>query len=180
MQKNFVCANLINIRKYFINNEIRAEKVRVIDETGHNLDIMNLDEALKLASERGLDLILIAQTANPPVTRIMDWGKFQYEEEKQARKEKQKVKGGEVKIIRFGLKISEHDLVIRAKKADEFLEEGHKVRVEIFLRGREKAHPEIARVKFDHFFTLITKPFKQEQEMQKKPQGFSALIIQSK
>lgn len=135
---------------------------------------MSLQEALKLAKEQGLDLIEIAPTAKPPVARIMDWGKFQYQLEKQARQTKQK--NQQTKTIRFGLKIGAHDLKIRAQVGDKFLKAGHKIRIELPLRGREKAHYELAQQKLKLFLSLIRESFQTEVEIKKQPKGLLTLI----
>lgn len=139
---------------------------------------MDLQKALQIAKEANLDLIEMAPTAQPPVTRIMDWGKFQYQQEKQARQVKQKRQ--ETKTIRFGLKIGEHDLKIRAQQVDKFFKNGHKVRIEIILRGREKSRKEIAQEKLNYFLTLIAQPFTVEQETKSQPKGLTMIISSPK
>ena len=129
-----------------------------------------------MAQERGLDLIEIAPTARPPVTRIMDFGKFKYEREKGEREHGKKQKEGEVKGVRLGFTTGRHDLSLRAGQAKKFLEEGNKVRVEMRLRGREKAHRDFALRKFNDFLSLIPVEFTLEMPPKKLPQGFIAVI----
>lgn len=117
--------------------------MRVIDEDGKQLGILSRNEALALAEEQELDLVEISPDADPPVAKIVDWGKFNYQRTKQQQKNKRAAKAFELKQIRFGLKISEHDLGIKLRKASEFLEEGHKVKLTLVYRGRELAHKEI-------------------------------------
>lgn len=132
------------IAKYTrLNNDIRAPELRVIDEEGKQLGIMSKREALQIAQERELDLVEISPDADPPVCRIVDWGKFNYQRTKQQQKNRKNAKALEMKQMRFGLKIGEHDLAIKTAKISKFLEAGHKVKVVLFYRGREQAHKEI-------------------------------------
>lgn len=117
--------------------------MRVIDEEGKQLGILSRNEALAIAKERELDLVEISPDAKPPVAKIVDWGKFNYQKTKQANKNKKAAKALEMKQMRFGLKIGDHDLDIKMGKVKKFLEAGHKVKITIFYRGRELAHKEI-------------------------------------
>ncbi len=117
--------------------------MRVIDEDGNQLGILTRSEALQLAAERELDLVEISPDANPPVAKIVDWGKFNYQRTKQLQKNKRNTKTLDLKQMRFGLKISEHDLGVKLRKVTDFLEIGHKVKITIFYRGRELAHKEL-------------------------------------
>lgn len=121
-----------------INTAIRAYEVRVIGASGENLGIKPIAEALAVAREAGLDLIEIAPTAKPPVVRIMDFGKYQYQVERDARKSKKKAHEIEIKGIRVRLGTGTHDMVLKAKRAEEFLRAGNRVQVQLTLRGREK------------------------------------------
>lgn len=125
--------------------------MRVIDENGDNLGEISREEALSLAREKELDLIEVAPDARPPVCKILDWGKFQYEQEKEQRKQKAKSKRVSLKEVRLTFKMAAHDLEIRAKQANGFLEEGQKVKVQLFLRGRERAHRQAAIDKINEF-----------------------------
>lgn len=129
-----------NIR---INGAIRANELRVIGASGEQLGIMSRAEALKIAEEAGLDLVEISPHANPPVAKVVDWGKYQYQKMKEAQKNRRSNKQGELKQMRFGMKIGQGDLDIKLRKVREFLAEGHKVRIQIFFRGRENAHREL-------------------------------------
>ena len=149
--------------------------VRVIDESGKNLGVMDTAEALRIAHERGLDLIEISPTARPPVTKIIDFGKFKYEEEKRERKSKSKQKEIELKNIRIGFTTGKHDLELRAKQIKKFLDGGNKVKIDMILRGREKSLRDFARRKFDEFITMIPDS-KFEMETKRTPQGFIAII----
>lgn len=158
-----------------INNQIQAKEVRVVDEEGRNLGVFSLSEALKLAQERDLDLIETAPNATPPVAKIMSYGKYRYEGEKAQRKQRAKERKDTVKTVQISVRAQLHDLAIQAKKSSEFLEEGHRVQVILRLRGREKAHPNIAYEKLQQFLKIIPIEIKVVQE-RKTPQGFQALI----
>ena len=147
----------------------------MIDEDGKNLGTMETAEALRLAQERGLDLIEIAPTANPPVCRIMDFGKFKYDREKGEREHGKKQKEVEVKGLRIGFTTGKHDLQLRAKQAQKFLAEGDKVRIDMRLRGREKAHGALALKKFNEFLEMIEE-HTLEMPPKRFPQGFIAII----
>jgi translation initiation factor IF-3 len=125
------------------NERIRVREIRVIDETGQQLGIMPPPQALTIARSKGLDLVEISPTAVPPVCRIMDYGKFQYQEAKRAREAKKHQKVIEVKEIKFRPKVDEHDYQFKKKHIERFLEDGDKVKATVFFRGREMAHPEI-------------------------------------
>ena len=120
-------------------------EIRVIDETGQQLGIMPPPQALAIARTKGLDLVEISPTAVPPVCRIMDFGKYQYQEQKRSREAKKHQKVIEVKEIKFRPKVDEHDYQFKKKHIERFLDDGDKVKATIFFRGREMAHPEIGR-----------------------------------
>lgn len=115
----------------------------MIDEEGKQLGVLSRREALDLAEERELDLVEISPDAKPPVAKIVDWGKYNYQRTKQQQKNRKAVKAVELKQMRFGLKIGEHDLTIKMGKVAKFLEAGHKVKITLVYRGREQAHKEI-------------------------------------
>jgi translation initiation factor IF-3 len=123
---------------YPVNERIREPKVRVIDEEGVHLDVMTTADAIALAKERDLDLVVVQPKAEPPIAKITDFGKYKYEKEKAAKEQKSKARSVEVKGIRLSCRIGEHDIRVRMDKAKEFLEKGDKVKVEIILRGRER------------------------------------------
>jgi translation initiation factor IF-3 len=145
--------------------------VQVVDETGKNLGVLDTYKAIEIAQERGLDLVEIAPTVKPPVCKITDYGKYKYQQAKKEQQQKAKQKTIEVKGIRIGLSTSSHDLEYKAKQAGEFLGEGNKVRIEIRLRGREKAHQDLAREKLNDFLKLITTAYKIEEEPKRNPMG---------
>ena len=131
--------------------------MRVLSETGENLGVLPKEEALKVAIEKGLDLIEISPNANPPVTRIMSFDKFRYEQEKKRKQERAqaKNKGDEVKQIQISVREATHDLEIKTKKIEQFLTDGHPVTIALVLRGREKANKDFARGKLDDFLKMI-------------------------
>ena len=156
-----------------INQWIGISPVRLIDEKGQNLGIVETNKALELAREKGLDLIEIAPNVRPPVCRIMDYGKYQYKKTREERKQKTKQKRIEVKGIRISFRISRHDLETKAKQANKFLDQGHKVRIEMILRGREKGLFGMAREKLNEFIKFISPEVKIEQEIKKQPRGLT-------
>ncbi len=159
-----------------MNEYIRIPKVQVVDETGKSLGVLDTYKAVQLARERGLDLVEIAPTAKPPVCKITDLGKYKYQQAKKERKQKAKQKKIEVKGVRIGLSTSSHDLEHKAKQAEEFLTEGNKVRIEIKLRGREKAHQGLAREKLNDFLKVIPVGHKIEEEPKRNPIGLTMTI----
>ena len=142
--------------------------MRVIDDTGEQLGIMPPQQALTIARQKGLELVEIAATANPPVCRIMDFGRYQYQEQKRARQAKKHQKIIEVKEIKFRPKVDEHDYQFKKKHIERFLGEGDKVKATIFFRGRENAHPEIGRRILERLIEDISEIGTVEQEPQKE------------
>jgi len=126
-----------------INEQIRVREVRLIGEDGEQKGIVPTQEALRMAQELGLDLVEVAPQANPPVCKILNYGKFKFENEKKIRDSKKKQKQLKVKEIRMQPKIDEHDLAFKSKHIREFLAEGNKVKVTVRFRGRELAHTEL-------------------------------------
>jgi translation initiation factor IF-3 len=131
--------------RFRVNNRIRAPQVRLIDEEGAQLGIVSLREALTLAEQRGLDLMEVAPNAVPPVCRIVDYGKFRYEQTKKDREARKNQKQAELKEVRLKPKTDEHDLEVKAKQARKFLLAGDKVKFTVRFRGREIFHPDIGR-----------------------------------
>lgn len=132
-----------------INEAIRARELRVIGTSGEQLGIMSRTDALKVAEEAGVDLVEISPNADPPVAKVVDWGKFQYQKMKEQQKNRRNNKATELKQMRFGLKIGANDLDIKLRKIRGFLSEGHKVKILIVFRGREMAHKELGYVLVD-------------------------------
>lgn len=132
-----------------LNHAIRATEVRVIDENGDQAGVLTKSEALQRAELAGLDLVEISPNANPPVVKIVDWGKYNYQKTKQLQKQKKQTKSSDLKQIRMGMKIGDHDLDIKVNKTRKFLEAGHKVKVMLLYRGRENAHKELGFTLFE-------------------------------
>ncbi|HEX73331.1 MAG TPA: translation initiation factor IF-3 [Candidatus Hydrogenedentes bacterium] len=128
-----------------INHQIRARQVRVIDEESKQLGIMSPRDAVREAEERGLDLVEVAPKAVPPVCRIMDYGKYRYEQKRRARESRKHQHTVTVKEIKYRPKIDKHDFDYKTNHVREFLREGNKVKVTIMFRGREMAHPEFGQ-----------------------------------
>ena len=129
-----------------INEEIRVREVRVTTAEGEQLGIMQVRDALQMAMEQNLDLVEVAPTARPPVCRIMDYGKFKYEQQKRDKEAKKKQKIVTIKEVKLRPNIEDHDFDVKKKNALRFLEDGDKVKVTIMFRGRELSHPELGRV----------------------------------
>jgi len=138
-----------------INEAIRSSQLRVIDEQGNQLGILSRAEALRAAQEAELDLVEISPGANPPVAKIVDWGKYNYQKTKQQQKNKKNAKASELKQMRYGLKISDHDINVKGKKVNEFLEDGSKVRLTVIFRGREMAHKELGFALLDKIINFL-------------------------
>jgi translation initiation factor IF-3 len=134
-----------------VNQQIRVREVRLIDDEGNQLGILPIQEALQLAFERNLDLVEVAPNAVPPVCRLLDYGKFQYEKQKKDREARKAQKIIEIKEIRLRPRTGEHDLDTKVRQAVSFLEDGSKVKVAVRFRGREITHPEIARDQLSEF-----------------------------
>jgi translation initiation factor IF-3 len=165
-------------RRPRVNYQIRASQVLVIDETGKRLGVLDTKEALKLAEERGLDLVEVAPQQNPPIAKLMDFGKWLY------KKEKEKKKSGsgiiEMKTIRVGFLTEDHDLEIKAKKVDEFLRKNYKVNIELLLRGREIGFKDLAKEKIKSFLNFIKEPYQIEKDLEIKGKKISLIIKKGK
>lgn len=128
-----------------MNDDIRVPEVRCNVDGGESLGVISTDEAMDKANELNLDLVLIAPDAKPPVAKIMDYGKFKYQKEKQLKEQRKKQVKIDVKEIKLSVKIAENDIAYKVKHAREFLEKGKHVKFRVFLKGREMAHPEAAK-----------------------------------
>ena len=162
-----------------VNDRIRVPEVRVVDEAGNNLGVMKTRDALSLAEERGYDLIEVSPVAVPPVCKFENWGSFNYQEQKKRQKQKAKVKAVEVKGVRLSVRMKEHDLEVRKKQALKFFEKGHKVKAEIVMRGREKAHRDRAEEVFHIFSDMLSQDATIDTPLQSQgPKLF--MILQAK
>ena len=148
----------------------------VIDESGKSLGEMANFEALDLARSKGLDLVEVSPNARPPVCRITDYGKFQYIKTKQTRLASAKQKKVELKGVRIGLKTGRHDLDFKKKQTEKFLSKGHKVKIEMILKGREKAHQDLAKNNLKEFADNISIPYRIEEDIKRSPRGFDIMI----
>ena len=140
---------------------------------------MSRDDALRAAEEAGLDLVEISPMATPPVAKIVDWGKYQYQKMKELQRNKKRAKVSELKQIRLGMKIGQHDLDIKLKKVREFLEDGDKVRIQLMYRGRENAHQELGFGLMDKIITSLGEDVIVEQKPQLNGRNLS-MIVRSK
>jgi translation initiation factor IF-3 len=140
---------------------------------------MSRQEALKRAEEAGVDLVEISPNADPPVAKIVDWGKYQYQKMKEAQKNRRSSKQSELKQMRFGLKIGAGDLDIKLRKIRGFLSEGHKVRIQIFYRGREMAHKELGYEMINKIVALLEDDAILEQQPQMAGRNLS-IVVRSK
>jgi translation initiation factor IF-3 len=138
-----------------MNHRIRVPEVRVLDPEGNQLGVMETRMALRLATEQGLDLVEISPTAQPPVCRILDYGKYKYDQSKKTKEAKKKAHSMEIKGIRMRYGTEAHDLEYRVKDARRFLEDGDKVQVTLIFRGREMSHPEIAKGQMEKLSTAL-------------------------
>ena len=127
-----------------MNERIRAKEVRLIDDNGENLGVIETSKALQMAYDKDLDLVVISPNQNPPVAKILNYGKYKFEAEKRAKEAKKKQKVVEVKEIKLRYKIDTHDYNVRMKSIKKFLEDGNKVKVVVMLRGREMQHSNLA------------------------------------
>lgn len=141
--------------KININEMIRAREVRVIDDEGGPIGILSIADALAAAEQRGLDLVEVAPEALPPVCRIMDYGKYKYQQSKRAAEAKKKTARVEIKEVKMRPKTEDHDFQFKVKNARRFLEEGNKVKVTVMFRGREVTHPEFGRRLIERIVTEV-------------------------
>jgi translation initiation factor IF-3 len=160
-----------------INNEIRAQELRVIGAQGENLGVLSLADALAAAKTAGSDLIEISPSAVPPIAKIMDYGKFEYERSKKEKAVKAKVKVSETKEVQIKVGTGDHDMDLKAKKAAEWLSEGHRVRAELFLKGRYKGMDEaFLKERLEKFLVRIPYAYKIAEPVTRSPKGFAGVI----
>lgn len=156
-----------------VNRQIRIREIRVIGEDGAQLGIMAPEQAMAIAEEKGLDLVEIAPTAQPPVCRIIDFGKYMYDEKKKAAEARKKQKQVTVKEIKLRPKIEEHDYLTKRRQIEEFLSEGHKVKITVRFRGREIVHPEMAQKLLSRIATEVV----QKGKIERAPMMESRMMI---
>jgi translation initiation factor IF-3 len=167
----------LSTERLLLNNEIRARELRVIGAGGENLGVISLKEALEAAKAAGLDLIEISPMAVPPVAKIADYGKFEYERSKKERAVKAKAKISETKEVQIKVATGEHDMMLKAKKAAEWLAEGHRVRAELYLKGRYKGMDEsFLKERLEKFLLRIPYAHKVAEPIEKSLKGFATVL----
>ena len=160
-----------------MNGEITARELRVIGAGGENLGVISLSEALKAATASNLDLIEISPNAQPPVAKVMDYGKFQYEQKKKESAARAKAKVSETKEVQIKVGTGENDMRLKAKKAAEWLAEGHRVRAELFLKGRYKGMEEaFLKTRLEKFILLIPFAYRVAEPVTRSPKGFATIL----
>jgi translation initiation factor IF-3 len=160
-----------------INREISSRELRVIGAQGENLGVISLSEALKAAETAGLDLIEISPNAVPPVAKVMDYGKFQYEQKKKESAARAKAKVSETKEVQIKVGTGDNDMRLKARKAAEWLDEGHRVRVELFLKGRYKGMEEaFLKTRLEKFIMLIPYAYRIAEPVTRSPKGFAGIL----
>jgi len=160
-----------------VNHQIRADELRIIGPKGENFGVISLKEALEKAAEFGLDLIEISPNATPPVAKIADFGKFQYEENKKLKQAKSKSHSVEIKTVQVKLGTGEHDLSLKAKKTSEWLSEGNRVKIDLFLPGRAKYLDEkFLKERIERVLKLISVNYKIASPPVKSPKGMTIII----
>lgn len=164
-----------------INNQIRAKELRVLDGENKNLGVLSIKDALELAQSKGLDLIEISPNSNPPIARLMDYGRYQYEVNKKLKKAKANAKNTETKSIQIKIGTGDHDLALKAKTASKWLKEGHRIKVELFLAGRAKyLDQKFLQERMDRVLHLITEEYKVSDAYKKGPKGLFTIIEKAK
>jgi translation initiation factor IF-3 len=168
------------LQKVSLNHQIKAPSLRIVNEQGEQVGIMTLSEALTLANEHGLDLVEIAPNAKPPVAKLIDFAKYKYQQKKLEQQQKKNAHKTEVKTIWISVRISEHDMEIKAGKVTEFLTDGDIVKIELRMRGREQAFGELGRVNLQKFLTFIKVPFRVEVPLKRMGGTWSLTVAPSK
>ena len=171
-------------KKFWANEQIRVSEVFLIDENGERVGAMPTAKALGMAREIGLDLIQVDPKGTPPVVKIMDFGQFKYEKDKQAHKQKVQQRKTEIKGIRLSARISQHDFDLRVEQAKKFLGKGDKLKVELALKGRERQHPELAVEIINDFVKKLeqVENFKimREQDLTRQGGRFNIVVVNKK
>lgn len=172
--KNYSDSRSIKTR---INHAIKASELRVVGPEGENLGLLSLAEALKVAESHNLDLIEISPNATPPVAKIMDYGKYRYQAGRKASEMKAKSHVTETKSVQVKIGTGEHDQQLKAKRTAEWLEEGHRVKVDLFLWGRYKYMEEsFLKERLDRFLKIIPTEYKVADDIKKSPKGFTITL----
>lgn len=156
-----------------VNQEIKASKLRVVDQSGDNIGVLTKEEALRKAQEANQDLVVVAQNAQPPVARIMNYGKYQYQQKK---KQSKSSKSSDMKEVRLTLNIEDHDLNTRTKQAQKFLKNNHPIKISMVLHGREQAFGDQAKTKIEDFIAQLNQFGKVEQDVKKEGRNLYAIM----
>ena len=160
-----------------INESIRAREVRVLTANGENLGTMDSRDALQKAKDSELDLIEISPNANPPIVKIMDFGKYQYDEKKKAKEIKSKAHTTETKVVQVKVGTGDHDLNLKAKNISKWLKEGNRIKLDLFLRGRIKyAKKDFLEERMNRVLHLVTEDYKIADGPKKSPKGLSMIL----
>ncbi|MEK9167736.1 MAG: translation initiation factor IF-3 [Patescibacteria group bacterium] len=160
-----------------INNQIRANELRVIDSGGENLGVLTFAEALKKAQAQSLDLIEISPGAVPPVAKIMDYGKYQYAESKKQKDARSKMHITETKTLQVKIGTGEHDLELKAKNASKWLKEGHRIKLDLFLAGRAKyMREDFLKERLNRILVLITEEYRVADGPRRGPKGLTVVL----
>lgn len=166
--------------KIRINEQIRASELRVIDDIDGNLGIISLSEALRHAREKGLDLIEISPNAEPPIAKITDYGRFQYTSQKKEREAKAKAHVTETKNVQVKIGTGERDLELKAAKTSNWLKDGHRVKLDLFLPGRSKyMDPKFLEERMDRMLKLVTEDYRIAEGPAKSPKGLTVVVERS-
>ncbi len=164
-----------------INHQIRAKEVRVLGPEGENVGVLPLSEAIQQAEDAGMDLIEISPNATPPVAKRMDYGKFQYAEQKKRRETRGKSHATETKSVQVKIGTGENDLNLKARKVAEWLAEGHRVKVDLFLWGRYKYMEfNFLKERLERFLKLVPQDYKMAEPIAKSPKGLSTVLERAK
>ncbi len=160
-----------------INGQIRSRELRVIGSDGENIGVISTSDAIKRAEDAGLDLIEISPTAKPPVAKIMDYGKYQYDQKKKMQAQKAKAHNVEIKSVQIKPATGDHDLNLKAGRVSEWLKEGHRVKVELYLRGRSKyMEKSFLEERLDRILKLITEEYTVAEGPKKNPKGLYMIV----
>ena len=172
---------IIDEKQYFFNEKIIAPEVRVLDSENNNLGVMKTGEAIRKANEMEMDLVEINPKAEPPVCKIMNFGQFQYQQEKTARIKKAHQKEIKTKCVRLSIRIGAHDLEIRKRQTVEFLNNGDKVKIETILKGREMAQGHLATESLKKFIADVAAEvsIKYDQEIERQGRSVTAIIFKT-
>lgn len=171
-------------KRFKANEQIRVPRVFLIDDSGERIGEFDIKEALNMAKEASLDLVEVNPTATPPVVKIMDYGQFKYEKEKRAHKQKVAQKKVDTKGVRLSVRISEHDMKLRIDQATKFLTKGHKLKIDLILKGRERAHPTKAVEIINNFVSILEANEElsiiKEQDLTKQGGRFIMILVNKK